>query len=198
MGEETPEADSVVLNNSFFMYIGRSLGRPTDFNGDGHLDQVFTTNRSNGYNVGANTVIVYGPFADGIRDIADFPLTVFYDSFTDEEPLPIHCISVVGDVTGDGKSDLLIGDQYQDDNGVIYLIDQVQEGFWNLSQSGVSFSTNGDIGICRSSQPFRRNFMSPGDINGDGVHDLLIAARQRDENDASIYSQVSLIWGVSQ
>ena len=115
----------------------------------------------------------------------------------------MHCISVVGDITGDGKSDLLIGDRYQDGNGVIYLIDQIQEGFWNLSQSGVSFNTNGVrtnwIGTCRDwNQPFRRNFMSPGDINGDGVHDLLITARQSDENDYSIYSQVSLIWGGGQ
>ena len=148
-------------------------------------------------------MIAYGPFADGMHDIADFPLTVFYDPFTGEETRPKHCISVVGDVTGDGKSDLLIGDQYQDGNGTIYLINQLQEGFWTLSQSGVSFNTNNVfssyIGTCRDfNQPFLRNFMSPGDINGDGVHDLLIAARQRDENDGSLYSQVSLIWGGGQ
>ena len=112
-------------------------------------------------------------------------------------------METTSDITGDGKADLLIGDEAhtEDNYGAVYLIHDLEEGFWDLKTAGTEFKSNyttpSYISGCRSGA-FRRNFMSPGDINGDGVHDLLIAARQRDENDSSIYSQISLIWGGGQ
>ena len=108
------------------------------------------------------------------------------------------------DITGDGKADLLIGDEAhtEDNYGAVYLIHDMEEGFWDVKTAGTEFKSNyttlSYVSGCRESGNFTRKFLSPGDINGDGANDLLIAARQLDENDSSIYSQVSLIWGVAQ
>ena len=199
MTDEFSTSSSIVTTNAYFMRIGENLAKPADFNEDGHLDLALT-NRPWGSQHGS-TMVLYGPFLDGEQEISTLPLTFFYDY--DSNYRSRHCVETTSDITGDGKADLLIGDEAhtEDNYGAVYLIHEMEEGFWDLKTAGTEFKSNyttpSYTSGCRSGS-FRRKFMSPGDVNGDGANDLLIAARQLDELDASIYSQVSLIWGVAQ
>jgi len=198
MDQEVAIPQSVISSNAYFFYIGESLGKPMDFNQDGHIDYVFTTGRLSG--IGAQTMIVYGPVADGEKNVEDYPLSGFYDPYESERPR--HCVEVVENFHGDGNATLLIGDQLHEgsNGGVVYFIQDIDEGYHELDRSGVKIHTNdsvdGYMGFCRRGWgTIERSFLSPGDINGDGFDDLFIGARDIYTDDSSLYSQASIIWG---
>lgn len=114
-------------------------------------------------------------------------------------------VAGAGDVNGDGLADFLIGALYNDDGGVdagkAYLILGKREADWGqnypLSLADASF-----IGVNENDQIGRRVAFG-GDINGDGLEDMLFGASYNDQGgeDAGkaflVYGRPDAGWGTN-
>jgi Ca2+-binding RTX toxin-like protein len=103
-------------------------------------------------------------------------------------------VASAGDVNGDGIDDLLIGAKFADPNasatGASYVVfgrDRATAGDFlaNLNLSDLDgsngFQISGEVTLDQSGS----SVASAGDINGDGIDDLIIGARYADPNGAS-------------
>ncbi|WGM38577.1 hypothetical protein [Caulobacter sp. NIBR1757] len=96
-------------------------------------------------------------------------------------------VASAGDINGDGVDDLIIGAKYADPNGsssgASYVVFGRTTGFaaeLNLStlDGTTGFQINGEVASDQSGI----SVASAGDINGDGIDDLIIGARLADPN----------------
>jgi Ca2+-binding RTX toxin-like protein len=113
-------------------------------------------------------------------------------------------VSSAGDINGDGIDDLVIGALFADPNGnsaagesyVVFGGSGVgSSGSFNLSALNGSngFVINGIAAYDRSS----RSVSSAGDINGDGIADLIISAYGADPNGNSFAGESYVVFGGS-
>src|SRR4028118_657152 len=110
-------------------------------------------------------------------------------------------VSSAGDVNGDGFDDLIIGARLADPNGILgagqsYVVFGSNSGFgasFNLSTLNGSngFAING-IGVFDISG---RSVSSAGDVNGDGIDDLIIGAQSADGNGITNAGQSYVVFG---
>jgi hypothetical protein len=99
-----------------------------------------------------------------------------------------HSVSNAGDINGDSIDDLIIGAHYADPSGKInagrsYVVFGSREGF----SSPIDLSTLDDINnlVINGEQAGDRSGFSvndAGDINGDGIEDLIIGAHYANSN----------------
>ena len=121
----------------------------------------------------------------------------------DEVDFSGYSVSSAGDVNGDGVDDILIGAPYADPNGSssgeTYVVFGRTTGFaasFELSSlatgdGSTGFVINGIDGSDRSG----RSVSSAGDVNGDGVDDLLIGAASADPNGNSQAGESYVVFG---
>ena len=172
---------------------GRSVSAAGDVNGDGIDDLLIGAYRAdpNGNNSGASYV-VFG--ASGVGNSGTLELSSLdgsngfvlngvttYDNSG-------FSVSAAGDVNGDGVDDLLIGAHRADPNGDYSGASYVVFGTSGVGSSGrlelssldgsSGFVLNGVTGGDRSGV----SVSAAGDLNGDGVDDLLIGAAGADSN----------------
>jgi hypothetical protein len=110
-------------------------------------------------------------------------------------------VSSAGDVNGDGFDDLIIGTQYADPNGIdragqSYVVFGSNSGFG----AGLDLSTlNGSNGFAINGiAAFDQSGLSvssAGDINGDGIDDLIIGAPGADPNGLIYAGQSYVVFG---
>ncbi|MBN4004086.1 hypothetical protein [Nostoc sp. LPT] len=101
-----------------------------------------------------------------------------------------YSVSSAGDINGDGLDDLIIGAPFADPNGTssgqTYVVFGSKESFG--AQLNLS-TLNGTLGFAINGiNPDDRlgySLGSAGDINGDGIDDLIIGAEDADPNDIS-------------
>ncbi len=148
-------------------YSGRSVSIAGDVNGDGFADLVV------GGSPGS-VVVVFGQptgfvpaMALGVWDgMSGFALN----------GVTSYAVNLAGDVNGDGLDDLIIGDPTYGSGGAAYVV------FGNQSMAGSVL----DLAIMSTSQGFRLDgaassmagfsVSGAGDVNGDGLDDLVIGA----------------------
>lgn len=108
-----------------------------------------------------------------------------------------NSVSGTGDINGDGVDDLLVGAFYADSNGINsdsnYVMFGKITGFYatiNLS------SLDGDNGFrlegVRTNDALGWLINTAGDVNGDGLDDLIVGIRPADSNVTSDISYKSL------
>src|SRR4028119_1840471 len=110
-------------------------------------------------------------------------------------------VSSAGDVNGDGFDDLIIGANGADPNGIFgagqsYVVFGSNSGFgaglnlWDLDGSN-GFAINGIAAGDLSGS----SVSSAGDVNGDGIDDLIIGARFADANGIDNAGQSYVVFG---
>ena len=157
--------------NSTSAYLGDSVGSAGDVNGDGYGDVIVgATGWTNGSSAEGRALVYLGS-ASGLATSA---------AWTAESNQASayfgHSVASAGDVNGDGYGDVVVGAPYYDngssDEGVAYV--------YLGSSSGLASSPvwTGEPNTINTS--FGWSVASAGDVNGDGLGDLIVGSPYAD------------------
>lgn len=165
-------ANATILGETAEAYAGRSL-TSCDFDGDGYMDIALGAWGDSTYDNDAGAVyITYGPFPAS-STVADARLVG--ESESDFAGWTVGC---AGDVDADGNDDLLVSAPNYDTNfanaGAVYLIHGPFAGEISLADSEAIIlgEAGGDL--------LGASVSSAGDLNGDGLDDILVGATSND------------------
>lgn len=147
----------------------------SDMNGDGQDDLLFSLERNGlgGEDAGA-VFLVLGPIEENFS-LDDGYDALWYGSVGSNAG---YSIDDLGDVTGDGQSDIVIGayeyDQAAPEGGAAYII------FGGDNEGDLSLSTADVVLLGGADDNLGYEVSSAGDVNGDGVLDVSINAYRFD------------------
>ncbi|MHC5767539.1 MAG: hypothetical protein ACYTXI_18310 [Nostoc sp.] len=171
--------------------LGRSVSSAGDINGDGFDDLIIgASNADPNGNYSGQSYVVFGKSTgfNPTLNVSDLNgANGFAINGINAGDNSARSISSAGDINGDGLDDLIIGAPYADANGNYsgqsYVVFGRSTGFsptLNLSDlNGANgFAINGIAG----SDDSGRSVSSAGDVNDDGIADLIIGAPYADPN----------------
>ena len=158
--------------SDFWEYLGNSVCTAGDVNGDGYSD-----------------VIVGAPYDDNPAVTDPGHTLIFHGSETGVESAPAwdvfgdqaksqfgYYVATVGDVNGDGYSDVIVGaplyDHGQTNEGRAY----VYLGYWTGTKSDPIWIKESD----KTEAHFGFSVATAGDVNGDGFTEVLVGAPEYD------------------
>ncbi|MEA3274762.1 MAG: integrin alpha [Pseudomonadota bacterium] len=187
---------------------GRSVSGAGDVNGDGVDDILIGASAGDpdGISRAGESYVVFGS-AGGFPAAIDLGALDGTNGFVlkgiDAGDLSGWSVSGAGDVNGDGVDDILIGTKYADpdgkDNaGESYVVFGSAGGFPAAIDLGALDGTNGLVlkGI-DADDGAGRSVSGAGDVNGDGVDDLLIGARGADPDGISGAGESYVVFGAT-
>lgn len=157
----------------WWVNLGRSI---KDFNGDGYDDVVvgWHHNPDNGSQSGRANIYYGspGPTFDAIADgsVGDSAAGDWFGS----------AVAAAGDFNGDGFGDVLVGSPYSDrkgaDSGAAYLY---------FGGPGQAFNTQADVVFegTRAMEELGASVARGGDLNGDGLSEVLVSSSLSDSNE---------------
>ncbi len=184
----TPLADAPVAwtGEAAGDYAGTALAAAGDVDGDGAADLLVgaSGNDAGGNNAG-RVYLLHGPFADGVGSLGDAWAT-FSGTSTTPPAVRAHgavtggdalgdAIAGLGDIDGDGLGDLLLGasgsDAAGEDAGEVWIVrGPVREGDHAAADADARLVGPGPGAYTGGA------VAGPGDLDGDGLADLLVAA----------------------
>ena len=178
---------------------GRSVSAAGDINGDGVADLIIGADGAdpNGYFCGASYVVFGKDTATAGNFPANFELssldgtTGFKLSGVAAGDVSGRSVSAAGDINGDGVADLIIGAVLARPNG--FQSGASYAVFGKDTATAGNFPANFELSSLDGTHGFRitgvadgdgsgRSVSAAGDINGDGVADLIIGADGADPN----------------
>ncbi|MCB9762240.1 MAG: FG-GAP repeat protein [Alphaproteobacteria bacterium] len=165
------DADATLRGESPYDTVGESVASAGDVDGDGNADVLIGAPQGVDPHLGpGRAYLVLGPLW-GERPLDTADAVLVGEAYGDRAG---YSVAAAGDVNGDQHADLLVG-TYQalradDPPGLAYLVLGPVSGHVDLGEADgrlVGESTHGRAGF---------SVASAGDVNGDGLDDLLIGA----------------------
>jgi hypothetical protein len=176
-------------------YLGHSATSAGDINGDG-LDDFVIGAPFTGDGIG-RAYVIYGK-ANGSFDVdlATFsPLEGFALSVNDDYLLAA-AVSSAGDINGDGIDDLAVGAE-RAGSGFVYVVYGKEGGLGDIDLTAMTSEQGFRIGYLDFEQraELGRSVSSAGDVNGDGIDDLVLGAPELDVLSREEAGQAFVIYG---
>ncbi len=185
---------------------GYSVSSAGDVNGDGFGDLIIGAYLAdlNGNQNAGESYVVFGK-RDGFDASLDLSSLNGSNGFVingiDADDWSGYSVSGAGDVNGDGFDDLIIGAIGADPNGNLtagesYLVFGKRGGFdASLDLSSLNGSNGFVINGIDAGDRSGESVSGAGDINGDGVDDLIIGAIEADPNDNESAGESYIVYG---
>jgi hypothetical protein len=174
---------AVLESNQASSTFGFSVSGAGDVNGDGYSDVVVGAYQYDNGQISEGAAFVYHGSTGGLSTTASAML-----ESNQANTFLGFSVSGVGDVNGDGYSDVVVG-------SVNYTNGQTDEGaafVYHGSASGLSTTAAATLESNQASANMGRSVASAGDVNGDGYSDVVVGAYrydngQTDEGVAFVY-----------
>ena len=156
-------------------FSGRSVSGAGDINGDGLADIIIG---APGVNDGGASFVVFGRAGNSDIDLAELDNGGFRIDGTDSSRIGAS-VAGAGDVNGDGLDDLIVGSPFADSDGR-YNTGESYLVFGKSDHANVDLASLGDGGVRIQGKDIQdrsgSSVSGSGDINGDGLADLIIGA----------------------
>ncbi len=186
-------------------HTGESVDGVGDINGDGIDDMIIGASGAypNGLAKGGESYVVFGStnFTSDSLNLADLDgVNGFVLNGREAQIHSGESVSGAGDVNGDGINDLIIGAWGADHNGNLAGESYIVFGSNNFTDDSLELSDldgtngfvmNGILGNDRSG----RSVSGAGDVNGDGLDDVIIGAMGADPNGESYAGSSYIVFG---
>ncbi|AYQ55820.1 hypothetical protein MS2017_0056 [Bathymodiolus thermophilus thioautotrophic gill symbiont] len=185
-------------------FSGRSVSSAGDVNGDGLDDLIVGAYQANLANKGdaGKSYVVFGKINSSAVDLSAIASGTggFVINGENTEDLSSFSVSSAGDVNGDGLDDLIVGAHQADPanknhagksyvvfgktNGSAVDLSAIASGTGGFVINGESASDNNGVSVS-----------SAGDVNGDGLDDLIVGAYRADPNSKDDAGKSYVVFG---